>query len=89
MGQDPNLVSLSLWTPLQLSCQYSHEKVTKLLLEDKRTDIDLITDYQRGSATEISWNNIPKDLLNHSPDNKTGESPNKHLNCLKAIYKHK
>lgn len=90
MNQDPNMVSKSLWTPLQLACQNGEYKFVELLLNWESIDPDIITDYERGSATEISWNNISYDSIMLIKRTNSLENINdKYLNCLKEIYKFK
>jgi hypothetical protein len=86
--QDPNMVSESLWTPLQLSWHHGHVKLTMLLCESPKLDPDIVTDYWRGSASEISWRNISDECVNLIRCEKDESFINdKHLNCLKVIYK--
>ena len=90
LEQDPNIISDSLWTPLQLACSEGHSKFVEMLLESDSIDPDLITNYVRGSATEISWNNILsgtiKSIKNGEPIDTINDP---FLDCLKAIYKFK
>jgi hypothetical protein len=86
--QDPNMVSESLWTPLQLSWHYGHVKLTMLLCESPKLDPDIVTDYSRGSASEISWRNMSDECVNLIKCEKDESFiSDKHLNCLKVIYK--
>lgn len=90
-GVSPNLVWSQQWTPLQLAWDLGHPSWVKLLLEHPSTDVDLITDYERGSPTEIWYHNISADTLIRikQEDISTNEVSDPHFLCLNAIYKHK
>lgn len=88
--QDPNMVSDSLWTPLQLSWHHGHVKLTMLLWESPKLDPDIVTDYLRGSALEISKRNISDECINLIRNKKDSSFiSDKHLNCFKVICKFK
>lgn len=59
-----------------------------MLLEDPRIDVDIITDFTRGSAVQIAWKRAPKkpsgDVLS---DDYANTAHNGYLECVKAIYR--
>ena len=88
MKQDPNMISESLWTPLQLSCSIGNDTFTKMLLEDPRIDVEIITDFDRGSAVQIAWKKVPKKASGEILSNDyVNTSHNGYLECVKAIYR--
>lgn len=62
-GADPNLCPNDGASPLYIACQYGHEEVVKLLLEDKRVNVNKRTAAHNATALLIASQKGLRDIV--------------------------